>query len=721
VVAAATTLAIASGLELSEHLRFDYHDESGIVGWVSVHAYPKQQDFFYFLLTMLGVPLVITLFWSGWAVCSLAIARWTRRPLDRVLMDTALATLPLLLAAGGVLYPDRSGWWGLGLPIGLTIAAGLGVSLRLRLGSPPNTPTARRPRSDGAKRPPMQHHRSRIESIARFGILYVALPVLIYLLTYSGATGGRIDLFHEGESLASFDEMLRGGIPYRDIYIQHGLFQDAWMPWIAAQLFEPTLGGVRTLERMLGPLGYVAIYLLGLQVYRGGPLTALALVLVVSAKGHWLLTRHGLGVLAFALVAAQLSDPGQRERGIGGFGWRLALAGLCTSLAFWYSADTGLLTLGAIGLFLLAYSLRTGAAPRERTLPLGCYGAGVAFGFGVVAAPFALEGALSDVFRNTWTQSIYQTRVWGLPFPPFASVVEPLAEMGIAGGWKRFLLSEGFRWYLPILVFLVSGAYLTYRGLVGGFWKSEGCVKLLLLLLGGIAFFRSALGRSDLRHLDNGSTFLWLLCLFPIDRGIARGLDRLRFGPASGGSHLRGALASAWVVAPLLALSWYAAEVQEPVRALRAEIERATRQPLRAGRGELELARVSGTRVPDSQLRTIRSVVHYIQSHSAAKDKIFDFSNQGAYYFFANRRSVTRYHQVCYAASREMQQEVVDALERDRTKLVIYKTGSWYDAIDGVPSELRHPLIAEYLAEHYEPAADIEGTQILKRRSGELD
>jgi hypothetical protein len=47
---------------------------------------------------------------------------------------------------------------------------------------------------------------------------------------------------------------------------------------------------------------------------------------------------------------------------------------------------------------------------------------------------------------------------------------------------------------------------------------------------------------------------------------------------------------------------------------------------------------------------------------------------------------------------------------------VIFKTGGWFDAVDGIRVEERHPLIAAYLQENYEPAIDINGTEILLRK-----
>ena len=34
-------------------------------------------------------------------------------------------------------------------------------------------------------------------------------------------------------------------------------------------------------------------------------------------------------------------------------------------------------------------------------------------------------------------------------------------------GWSAFIFSKGFRWYLPVCIFLIVAGYLTYRGLSG--------------------------------------------------------------------------------------------------------------------------------------------------------------------------------------------------------------------------------------------------------------
>ena len=128
------------------------------------------------------------------------------------------------------------------------------------------------------------------------------------------------------------------------------------------------------------------------------------------------------------------------------------------------------------------------------------------------------------------------------------------------------------------------------------------------------------------------------------------------------------------------------------------------------------MARAGRVDIPDDQVTQIQKVVAYIQENTTEDEKIFDFTSQGAYYFFADRPGVTRFHQVSYASTPAMQQEVIAALEQDRTRLVLFKTGGWFDAVDAIPVEERHPLIAAYLQANYEPAININDTEILLRK-----
>ena len=93
----ATSLALAIGVTLSRNLVFEYHSNSGVVGWLSVNAYPKQQEYFFYLLALLGIPATIYLYWTGWCVYSRWCAERTAQPIQRVLKANAFASIPLWL------------------------------------------------------------------------------------------------------------------------------------------------------------------------------------------------------------------------------------------------------------------------------------------------------------------------------------------------------------------------------------------------------------------------------------------------------------------------------------------------------------------------------------------------------------------------------------------------------------------------------------------------
>ena len=486
----AASLAIALGITLSKIFVFEYHSNSGVVGWLSVNAYPKQQEYFFYLLALLGIPGIIYLYWLGWCIYSRWCAERTAQPIQRVLKANALASIPLWLCWLQVYHTGQSILTGLLLPITLSILLKLVLLYKRYFPTLWNSDvsddrdTRNAACNNGAgelieRQPNPEPHFITPQGIIkkRGGLEYIILPIFIYLLTYAGDIHGKIDLFHEGERLAPLNEMLHGAVPFRDIYIQHGLFQNAYLAWFGSQLFEPTLFGVRSMEDILDPLGYVALYVLGLQVFRGRFLTALICVLIASGTEFWVSARHSLGLISFALVASSLTHSQRtRPNKVPSFVWKLLLAGLSTSLAFWYSTEIGLYTLGAIGLFLVIYVFQGGFRTeggsrqsqqeknrREYLLPLISYSCGVLFGFLSVGIYFLAHGALDDVIWNSYIQCRYQLATWGLAFP---SLSETLTLLPTAG-WHAFIFSEGFRWYLPVCIFLIVAAYLTYRCLCG--------------------------------------------------------------------------------------------------------------------------------------------------------------------------------------------------------------------------------------------------------------
>ena len=690
-VLCAVSLALGVGLQLDTRLHFEYQSAHGVIGWVSVHEYAKSQETLYYLLAVFGIPLFIALclfacaFFSRWA------SRRTGQSEAWTFQRCAFALTPLLFAC---FFFKTS--------LALALLSLLAVYAAGRF-LPSKPPPEAKP-ADSASQPKKSADKTRAWKTARYvliyTLIYILIPALLYLLFYSGGIDGGIDMFHEGERLAPLNEMLRGGVPYRDIYIQHGLFENAFLARVGAALFGETLAGVRMMQRLLAPVGYIALYLLGVQLCRGSWASALILVMIASGHHTSVSPRHTFGLLCAAMSVAAL------QQDAAGRLWKIGASGLCAGFAFWHSAEIGMYSICAVGLFW-GIRLLTKAEPKgERLRPVLFFSGGVVLGLAPAALWLLSHGALDDAVRNTYIQLAYQLDTWGLPFVPLERVFQPFEQHGLLGGWNEFIGSERLRWYLPPAALIAAGAVLVRRAVQGGFWKHEACVKGLLMALCLAAFFRTALGRSDGGHLVFGSTFFWPLLLLPLDRAAAGVWDALR------AKRKPTAMQWAWAALPILIAALYIGRVHHPAAAFQGRWNRALQNQFNLPRAEEELERAGAIDLPDDQAQQIQAVVKFIQENAAPDERIFDFSSQGAYYFFADRPAATRYHQICYASAPELEREVIAALEKDRTRVVLYKTGGWFDTVDGIDSELRYPQIALYLCDNYEEYINIGGARV---------
>ena len=90
------------------------------------------------------------------------------------------------------------------------------------------------------------------------------LLIGVYVLYFGLATTasvpllGDIDWLHEGERLGTAQKVLDGGLPFRDVYLPHGLFPEVIRPLLAFQMFGESLAADRLVGLLIEPLAYVA-------------------------------------------------------------------------------------------------------------------------------------------------------------------------------------------------------------------------------------------------------------------------------------------------------------------------------------------------------------------------------------------------------------------------------------------------------------------------------
>lgn len=561
---------------------------------------------------------------------------------------------------------------------------------------------------------------------------YVLVPSIIYVIYYSGGNiHGGIDIFHEGERLAPLNEALRGGIPYRDVYLQHGLFYNFYRPLLASKLFGTSLASDRLLGAIIDPLGHVGFYLFSLQIFRS-KLSAFLLLWIMSSGVseefvYWSASRRmvytpGRLAPAYFCLAVMMYYVNGRYNFSNNIKLPI-LAGILACVAMFNSLEIGLYVTASCALFLILFITYPQSSPSKftRIVPLVSFIVGVLIVFIPISIYLAKHSAFDDMITNSYIQIRYQGTIWGLRFPPLYPEIAKIKSIETA---KAFIISGTFKWYLPILIYLITATYLAYQIMRFRLWKVQSNIKLLLLLISGVIFFRTMLGRSDSTHLY-GMAFAWMIGMFLIESLFMKIWRELKTDfslsvtwhshraiPTS--SHPISVIVLRAIV--IIVLFWYAISVYNPVDTAR------NLSAILSGYGQVPryvdapLDRIGKIVIPKEQADQIKAVVDYIQRNTSPDETIFDFSNQAGYYFFANRPSATRYHLVCYASIDSLQMEVIEGLEKHKTKLIIFSNSSWMDSIDGVPNLDRHKLIAQYIKENYTESAKIGTTVFYKRK-----
>lgn len=866
VIVLASGFALALGLCLTFRPKFDFYYNGEIVSWITANKYPKQQELYYYILSLILIPSISVLIWLGWILWSRFISFLTKLPLCYTLKKYSLTYLPFFMILTRLSEPKFAKM--LLIPIVLfastniiffcydllktrlkfiaknlfckdlierhwcIFASGVCIGLFILINYS-DTPQkllsclkiigisvasawlfwiicgfililiTKRQFKKNLLMLAYSHislilllpiallfeHGNTLIIIALICMFltkviiiakpswiekldsrnynkrllnYVMIPAIIYVIFYSGGNiHSGIDIFHEGERIAPLNSALRGEIPYRDVYLQHGLFYNYYRPLLASKLFGASLASDRLLGHILDPLGFVGFYLLALQILRSRLSIFLLLWILSSGVSEefvfWNASRRmvytpgrlSFGYFSLAMIAFYINQvskspliplyerrkvlaPNLKKRIFNHISIIPAIAGIFSMLTIFYSLEIGLYTTVACMLFLMVFvfSPQSSIEPfipffqkvKDRFRPLLSYILGLFVVFIPISIYLAIYGAFDDMLSNSYIQTRYQGIIWGLRFPP---LFPELAKIKSIETMKAFILSETFKWYMPVLVYLISLTFLAYQFIRFRLWKVKSNISLMFITIAGIVFFRTMLGRSDGTHLY-GMAFAWIIGMFLIESLFIRIWKDLKmdFG-VSMSWHSQKPISTlsnpfsviAWRAIAIIFLVWYAISVYNPIDSAK------NLSAILTGYGNFDrynidppLERIGAIRISADQASQIKAVVNYIQSNTKPDETIFDFSNQGGYYFFADRPSATRYHQVCYASIDKMQNEVIRDLEEKRTKLIIFSNSSWMDSIDGVSSFDRHKIIANYIKEKYAESAKIGTTTIYMRK-----
>ena len=634
---------------------------------------------------VVGVVLAVeaTALWPerGWVLAAALVlaAAWVAAPFavrlePRTVACVHLALAPVaIVALAGVARSARIveedgdvrrlAWLPLwaAVAVAAALAGGLVVAWRRRGGSP-----------DGAA------------GIERAAVIWIFGSLFVFLLQTSvPSTPGVIDTFHEGEFLAGARLTADGRVPWRDLYGVHGLLQDVLIPLAGFHLFEPTRWGVVAgTQVVLLPAYWAVIWsYVAWFVRRSLPLLVVAALAFASGAIPHHHLRFVLTPVAFLLLVAVLRRPSVLA--VGSFVGLLALQAVLVP-------ETAYAVLAALSAVVLSDIFGEGAGPLTHRFrrTVRCVAAGLAW-TAVIAVVLGAASALGPFVEYVRAVSRGHMLTGGIPI-----------QWDQVGG-RDFPLPV----ILPVVLVLGSFAYVARMAHV-----RRRVPLAVFALLAHVAFvglyYTKFLGRAD------AHVYQVLGMAVPVLVAVTGRILLVagRWAPVirtSAGRTVRPVL----VLVLLGGVLGFGPDAVDRVRHLPEALEGTGRE------SSLDrLGYASDDAVDPALLSDLQRLAAGVLGPG---DSLYDFTNNPAIFGFLLGGAFdppTRYYHVSLAIRLDGQEELIEDLEKRRPKLVAYHHRNLGLALwDGIPNQVRHYTLSEYLLRQYRPYGQVGGFLFLVR------
>lgn len=518
---------------------------------------------------------------------------------------------------------------------------------------------------------------------------YAIFPLLIYLFSYvsTAELSQWIDLFHRGESIGPASDYLRGKVPFRDVFVLHGMMEDGVLDAWLMELFGRSLDVAIWRTVVLGAFLGVAIWYLGIAVFESIPLAMLCV-----AMGSWTTAENNRTFFQVAAAALFWNALRRRSKASAIF------SGIFAGAAIFFSYEIGMYSIAgafAASLVLWIASKRatwSGLAPSTAAI---FFAIGVVIGVAPFAIYLAINGALDDfVVMSFVTIPRIIDAVWSLPFPDLVSTFRNDLNLHTLAD---FILWEKFHLIVSPLTIAIALVYCIARWLRRNLDTLD--YALLVMTVFATIAQRTAFGRASFRH-----QYFAAFLIGPLMVLLAVLLVRaLRAMWRDGNDGIRAfVVALAVMFIPMIGVLFW---IPDLVNARLHEFIRY------GGR----IQKVEKDDNADAVQARIADVTRDVQKLAKRGEPVFDFSNQPAFYFFTNRPNPTRFYQIPIASPPEFQAEVIRDLERSKPKVIIRRSPELFDQFDGVTNDLRAQALAAYLDDMYAFDHNVRGVELWTR------
>ena len=498
-------------------------------------------------------------------------------------------------------------------------------------------------------------------------LAFVVYPIFVF--AYPNATGmlqgegkPRVNFFEDGHSIPIAGEYLRGERAYRDQLPAHGLLADGFFDYLAFQLRGATLGSALHTREIVGLLNAVALYALGFAM-TGSPEVGLLTYFFFQLTTSVFTVRVTPALLTLVLIALAIRKRDKRY---------FLAAGIGAVLCGITSLDYALYTTIVLAVAAIRDSMERRRPRRRRAgegagAPLKYAAIGIAAAVVPLFIAFAACGVLDDFFRTTFVEIPALAGAYTLSFFGTPESIAKLPHFPeLLAAWLRLDSLPHLTW---CAIAIATAVLLTRRRtrirepfVLVGLW----------IVLGAISY-------GERHHLYFRVALAAIL--------IPAAWFAIRH---------RNALAPAFVIALVIAS-------MPTVHLGVIDMVRRMRGPIEPGWNEMrDLPRARGALMRDGDASELKSAKKYVDVALKPDETYFDFTNRAMFFFLLRRDNPTRFVEVAYYEPVERQREVIAMLEANpKIRAALVPPGGI--DVDGVPNEVRAPLVWQYLQQHFVP------------------
>lgn len=518
--------------------------------------------------------------------------------------------------------------------------------------------------------------------------LLVCFAICSFLINFDPALSRPIDLYHEGELLTPGSIGVFKGEPYSDVWLQHGYLKNHLIPSMVLHYISDDIFTLRLVTAIIDTSTYAVFFYLAYSCFHFSFISSIVCVLLLSGTNYWLSQRQWFYFLSIIFLVRYVKE--NREKGH--TPWTLAVSGLFSGLSFLTSVEFGIyaITANVISATIIL-SERHSFKISTITKSLCWYIGGCFVSITCGALHLGSSKTLSAALDTIKGQVMYQSGIWGTPYPtpPFFTSFSELVHSQIL-----------FFYTTPIVY-----AYALWVA-IRMYSKREHATQrniLLALCIHGVISYRTCLGRSDFGHWIDATSLSWIIAFVLIEihtrsiRVFYKKNDLAHIAQLLPGSML----VSFYIVQGLIQFA--------PFEYVPKKLDNV-----------INISELTSVKAAQNALRptlekfdTLRATV---QNLSRKDDCVYDFSNQPGLYYFLKRKPASRFFSPAYIATDTQEKEVITDILRCNTSIIILKSNTPFDAIDGIETSKRTPELYSYLIHNYAWHATIDGIELFRKK-----